>query len=807
MVERYGQALFSERQQVGSTSTTVNVDTGVAFLSTSGTTALTEPDFAFGRYSAGYLSYDTSGTATETTFSGTWRPRGSYLFLEHSDPNTTANPIGARLSVITSGGLSNFYVGGFSSTIGTTDSALVFGNSDTVTTNGSTSTEGNIALVDRINTWGSNLSTFQDPAYELTKAYSGFWDIQMASAGAVDTDDTDNDADNHTGYTCTTSDSYALVERISGDRYTFRFDSTTPGVFGDAYDFAAGGDGSVSIGAYDTFDAVWLDSANSTSTSTTGPAGDAAFSSTPFGSSWAWPSIGTIADAAFIASTLDEVYKNRSYGHSFNWRQGINFDVGTADGNDINLATTWAFSNFFWGDGPVRYAGDNPTISGSVKSGWSIPNKFEPSLTEDFTPTGLEETIYALNTIKSVFSVGTIAAVGTDFYLGVKALGKLFEGSADSIETANDYLNTNVFTNGLDDVDTWNFTAPLDSEGKKVIDTTDFADYSDKDSELYDTFKLDGDKLSLDRSIGAQIHYQKGDFFDYWEDTKGTSFTSHSFGDDGSVEKSEYANMENFSQIGTNIDVSMVGVDLSSTAIGYHDVTTDHQINIGISAVGTSVDLNVLGAKATFGHNAPSKIGVDAMKVSGTDLTVGLAKNGLKITALASVDKTKVDENKTTLVGALTETTISLFSSDSRLYAGKFEQKQSTNKLTAGTAHVKNTLLKARLNSLLEVKSTGVKGSLSALCAEAGVVRASATGLANGTSPEPAPAEQHEVVEELSAPQPAAKESAKEGEESPQTDTRSSMAAERKGKHKSEQTDTDTQYGKAAWRAWALGGG
>ena len=222
--------------------------------------------------------------------------------------------------------------------------------------------------------------------------------------------------------------------------------------------------------------------------------------------------------------------------------------------------------------------------------------------------------------------------------------------------------------------------------------------------------------------------------------------------------------MENFSQIGTNIDVSMVGVDLSSTAIGYHDVTTDHQINIGISAVGTSVDLNVLGAKATFGHNAPSKIGVDAMKVSGTDLTVGLAKNGLKITALASVDKTKVDENKTTLVGALTETTISLFSSDSRLYAGKFEQNQSTNKLTAGTAHVKNTLLKARLNSLLEVKSTGVKGSLSALCAEAGVVRASATGLANGTSPEPAPAEQHEVVEEPSAPQPAAKESAKEAE-------------------------------------------
>jgi len=811
MGERYGQALFSERQQVGPTETTVKVDTGVAFLSTSDTTPLAEPDFAFGRYSAGYLSYDTSGTATKTTFSGTWRPRGSYLFLEHSDADTTAAPIGARLSVITSGGLSNFYVGGFSSTIGTTDSALVFGNSDTVTTNGSTSTEGNIALVDRINTWGSDLSTFQDPAYEVnptsntSQLYSGFWDIQMASAGAVNT--TYTDANNYTGYTCTTSDSYALVERISGDRYTFRFDSITPGVFVDAYDFAAGGDGSVSIGAYDTFDAVWLESANSTSTSTTGAAGDAAFSSTPFGSTWAWPSIGTIqvADAAFetgqfgIASTLDEVYKNQSYGHSFNWRQGINFDVGTADGNDINLATSWAFSNFFWGDGPVRYAGDNPTISGSVKSGWSIPNKFEPSLTTDFTPTGLEETIYALNTIKSVFSVGTIAAVGTDFYLGVKALGKLFEGSADS-----NYLNTNVFTNGLDDVDTWNFTAPLDSKGNPFIDTTDFADYSDKDSELYDTFKLDGDKLSLDRSIGAQIHYQKGDFFDYWEDTKGTSFTSHSFDDDGSVEKSEYANTENFSQIGTNIDVSMVGVDLSSTAIGYHDVTTDHQINIGISAVGTSVDLNVLGAKTTFGHNAPSKIGVDAMKVSGTDLTVGQFKAGLKITALTSADKTKVDKNKTTLVGALTETNMNLLTCVSRLFGGEFEQKQSTNKLTAGTAHVKNTLLKARLNSLLEVKSTGVKGSLSALCAEAGVVRASATGLANGTSPEPAPAEQHESVSEPEEQSSVAKEPAEE--ESEQADNKLSTAEVRKGEHESKQTNTDTQYDEAAWRAWAAGG-
>jgi hypothetical protein len=784
MVVRYGQALFSERQQVVSTDTTVNVDTGVAFLSTSGTTALTEPDFAFGLYSTGYLSYDTSGTRNETAFSGTWRPRGSYLFLEHSDAEATTanpNPIGARLSVITSGGLSNFYVGGFSSTIGTTDSPLVFGNSDTVTTTSSTSTEGNIALVDRINKWGGDLSDFQDPAYKLIGTYSGFWDIQMASAGAEDTDDTDDDATKHTGYTCTTSDSYALAERISGDRYTFRFDSTSSGVFDDAYDFAAGGDGSVSIGAYDTFDAVWLDSANSTSTSTTGPDGDAAFSSTPFTTTWAWPPIDTIkvGDAAFvddksqfgIASTLDEVYKNRSYGHSFNWRQGINFDVGTADGNDINLATSWAFSNFFWGDGPVRYEGDNPTISGSVKSGWSIPNKFEPSLTEDFTPTGLEETIYALNTIKSVFSVGTIAAVGTDIYRGIEAVVKLCKGVS-----ADNYAD-NVFTNGLDDVDTWNFTAPSDKDGA-LITTADFADYSDKDSELYDTFKLDGDKLSLDRSIGAQIHYQKGDFFDYWEDTKGTSFTSQSFDDDGSVEKAQFENMHGFSQIGTNIGVSMVGVDLSSTAIGYHDITLDHQINIGISAVGTSVDLNVLGAKATFGHNAPSKIGVDAMKVSGTDLTVGLTKTGLKITALASVDKTKVDKNKTTLVGALSQIDMTPFTFVGDILAFRASENRGAAKLTAGTAAVKSCLLKSRLNALSEVKSTGAKASLSGLWAAAGVVHASATALANGTPPEPAASEQHEPVQDPPAPPPVAKEPAKEGEESKQADNKLSTTKE-----------------------------
>ena len=140
----------------------------------------------------------------------------------------------------------------------------------------------------------------------------------------------------------------------------------------------------------------------------------------------------------------------------------------------------------------------------------------------------------------------------------------------------------------------------------------------------------------------------------------------------------------------------------------------------------------------------------------------------------------------------------------SRLFGGEFEQKQSTNKLTAGTAHVKNTLLKARLNSLLEVKSTGVKGSLSALCAEAGVVRASATGLANGTSPEPAPAEQHESVSEPEEQSSVAKEPAEE--ESEQADNKLSTAEVRKGEHESKQTNTDTQYDEAAWRAWAAGG-
>ncbi len=224
---------------------------------------------------------------------------------------------------------------------------------------------------------------------------------------------------------------------------------------------------------------------------------------------------------------------------------GLNFDLGTNDGNDINLATNWSYSNFFRGDAAKRYA-----MAGGVSdkpasmSGWKIHPTFDVDLTSDFPVSGIDEAaVKAFVAIKNGLSTALSPA---------SWIALLVHASAKDKHP----LPKDAWQAGLPD----NLVAgPADSDGNQLITDDNFKDYSEstEQAELKSSFGLTSSRLSVERSVGATASYTKGDSHSIWENETGTSSVETKFpapesdGGWGYWERSNSDQMKSYSQTGT----------------------------------------------------------------------------------------------------------------------------------------------------------------------------------------------------------------------------------------------------------------
>ena len=495
--------------------------------------------------------------------------------------------------------------------------------------------------------------------------------IMMASEGATDKD----------SYKYEITPQKAVVSRSIGDLYTFNYPKTD-NTAQETYDFATGGDGVVAIGATDSFVSVSEYGAS-----------DSAFTAAPFGGSstgnFDWPATSEIqiSDAGFLYSDLKKIFKTRSYGHSYNMDLGLNFDLGTNDGNDINLATNWSYSNFFRGDAAKRYAmADGVSDKPASMSGWKIHPTFDVDLTSDFPVSGIDETaVKAFVAIKN----GLSTAVSPASWIAL-----LFHAS----DKDKHPLPKNAWQAGLPD----NLVAgPADSDGNQLITDDNFKDYSEstEQAELKSSFGLTSSCLSVERSVGATASYTKGDSHSIWENETGTSSVETKFpapesdGGWGYWERSNSDQMKSYSQTGTINATTHSTTKVSSDVIDREITSSAHFIDFGFTWVPhLSLGINLHGVKTSFGHTPPSKVDVD-FGLTRLALDIKGVHNVIKMSSIVNLTEGKVDENKITFSGGKNEFFCAPFSNNLTGCALKVGKKTKGASLKATGTQLSSRLM------------------------------------------------------------------------------------------------------------------
>ena len=593
--------------------------------------------------------------------------------------------VDSRLSGITSGSFYSFLVGGASKTSLTVDATansepISFGNSKTLTAttsiitgavtsievnnggsgytttptvtitggtgSGATATavlSGDAVASVLVTTGGSGYTSAPDvriapppntasggvTAVASASLIKNLQNMIMASQGATGEDD----------YVYDITPQKAVVSRSKGDLYTFNYPDKS-NANNEIYEFATGGDGVVAIGATDSFISISGDASS-----------DAVFTADPFTASttgnFAWPDPSEIqvSDTAFLTNSPEQIYRSRSYGHCYTMALGLNFDLGTDDGNDINLATNWSYSDFFRGDSDNRYTAGKPS---SGKSGWKIQPTFDMSgLTTTFPISGIDEkAARAFVNIKNLLTTISEPMV----WLGALA-------HACDPDNNNHPLPANRAA--LDDWESIPFAAPVDSSDPPVplVTTANFKDYSEVDeaADLLSSFGLNTSRLSVERSLGTTVSYTRGDTHAIWENKDGTSRVETKFpctGDDGEWgywEKANFNKLVSYSQTGTVKATTSSTTKVNSDEIGKEMVKTNNAISFGYTWVPlVSLGVNLSGVKTTFGHTPPSTVDIDA-GISRYELNAGVNTNSITFSSIINGSAVGGDENKTTV--------------------------------------------------------------------------------------------------------------------------------------------------------------
>ena len=642
------------------------------------------------------ISFGNSQTLATTDAANTDEANIAYI-IRRADQNTEIAPFRYSGGAITSGQVGSVTVTNSGSAY-TSAPDVTFtggeGSGATATAVLSGTTVGSITVTDP----GSGYTSV--PAVDFTggggsgaeadaSLIGNLQNIMMASEGATDK--------NHYKYDITPQK--AVVSRSIGDLYTFNYPERDNTDY-ETYDFATGGDGVVAIGATDSFASVSEDGAS-----------DSAFTGTPFKDSstgnfdWPLPSKIGVSDAGFLyTDDLTTIFKSRSYGHSYNMDLGLNFDLGTNDGNDINLATNWSYSDFFRGDTDYRYAKAKLTSEGS---GWKIQPTFDMSgLTESFPISGISEEAAAwFVNIKNLFT--TIAEP------------VVWIGSIVGLCTGDNYpvpANASASTKKSD----WKsipFSAPVDSSDPPIsmVTTANFKDYSDVDEvdDPLSEFGLDATCLSTERSLGTTASYIKGDSHSIWKNKTGTSSVEIQFpapdsdGGWGYWERSNFDNIVSYSQTGTIKATTSSTTKVSSDVITKEMTNSAHAISFGYTFVPRlSLGINLKGVKTVFGHTPPTKVDVD-VGISRVEMTAALNKNVCTFSSIINGSKLEGNKNKTEVTFNKKVTYIGPWKN--RLAGGVEAKTGATGiKVDAGATDLTSSLLSSFYN-LEKVKGIGAK--------------------------------------------------------------------------------------------------
>ena len=500
----------------------------------------------------------------------------------------------------------------------------------------------------------------------------------MASEGAAD----------ESSYKYEITPQKAVVSRSIGDLYTFNYPETCNSN-SEIYDFATGGDGMVAIGATDSFESVSEKATN-----------NSAFTAAPFTGSttgnfaWPLPSKINVREPGFLNSETAKIFKSRSYGHSYNMGLGLNFDLGTDDGNEINLATNWSYSDFFRGDSANRYATAAPT---SGKSGWEIQPTFDMScLTESFPISDIDEKAAAwFVNIKNLFTTMTKPAV---WLTSIVQLCRDYPVPANASASFTEKGWTSL-----------SFAAPAG------LTTANFKDYSEvkEKSELLSEFGLDVNNLCTERSLGTTASYIKGDSHSIWENATGTSSVETKFpapdsdGGWGYWERSKFDNIKSYSQTGTIKATTSSITKVSSDVIKKEITSSAHAISFGYTLVpALSFGINLKGVKTVFGHTPPTTVDIDC-GFSRVEMTAALNKNKLTLSSVINGSKLTGEDTKTEVT--FNKKVIYIGPVRNILAGGVHLKSGATGgKVDAGATDLKSSLLKSFYN-LQKVKAIGAK--------------------------------------------------------------------------------------------------
>ena len=513
---------------------------------------------------------------------------------------------------------------------------------------------------------------------------------------------------NAANFTNETSGSDANIQRVVGNQINLRFNGpyqmdssqsgfgqVPSGTFTDndlVYDYAIGGDGSVSIGPVRSIQTI---------DSTT--YGVIMAGSSTSGKLFAWPGqtgsspapvdnpdavnnynahISTIIDvgADFLADGADRptphtpdtvnygCYENLVYGHTFNFQRGINIDLGQNDGNDINLATGWSYTDTFWPDTTEKRPASLTPADGTY--GWKVASYFDLDDLPDITaPGGVEEVIASLNLLKTMFSgvlpdmSGTSLTnlLGMTGSLGMMATYPLTGGVTFLLDVTLQCTDDN-YPFGVENlwgysselaVDSWdsienlyNFGVPKDAAGVPLITAADFTDCLNPQDQ-YSEY-LDGARLNVERRAGAAADFFSGTTVEVWEDKSGLQWEWAKIADGEVNGEEQCVSVESYLQVGFQSEVNVNGCGVSKSIVdGTFETSSDKQLDIGIDAMGLGASFDTDGLVVTLGRAAGSHIN---MSVGALDFNFGVTGLELKtsVAGLKTEHKAEPDENNFT---------------------------------------------------------------------------------------------------------------------------------------------------------------
>lgn len=597
---------------------------------------------------------------------------------------------------------------------------------------------------------------------------------------------------NASKFTNQTSGSDANIQRVVGNQINLRFngpyqtDSSQSG-FGQVpsasftkndlvYDFAIGGDGSVSIGpvrSIQTIDAttygVIMAGGSSPGKLFAWPGQTDASATAPVDNPSAVNNynhhISTIIDvgADFLADGADRptpnspetvnygCYENLVYGHTFNFQRGINIDLGQDDGNDINLATGWSYTDTFWPDTTEKRPASLTPADGTY--GWMVASKFDlDDLQEITAPGGVEEIIASLNLLKTMFSGVLPDMSGTSLTnllrmtgsLGMMATYPMTGGVTFLVDvigtcTSEDYPYGPLKLWGYSSefaVDSWNsmsnlynFGPPTNAAGVAMVTAADFTDCL-KPQDKYSEY-LDGARLNVERRAGAAADFMSGTTVEVWEDKSGLQWEWAKISDGEVSGEEECVSVENYLQVGfqTEVNANWCGVS-QSIVNGTFETSSDKQLDVGIDAMGVGASFDSDGLVVTLGRAAGSHI-----KTSYGTLDFNFGVTGLElktsVTGLKTEHTAKPNEDHFEFGAGTVEYHAAAFAS--LIDVKPVEAQSDASLATAAETTGATTQIMQVQNGTNQVVASGADAETAGTEMLAGGTDAGASGLDSGT--------------------------------------------------------------------------